>query len=79
LIGTFYDTPPACDNGLFCDGTKSCNEATDSCDPGTPVVCDDGVFCDGAESRDEGSDICVPGLPPNLSTSILMVESRNSD
>jgi hypothetical protein len=50
-----------CDDGLFCNGTDTCNEATDSCDAGTPPVCDDGAFCNGIEICNEGTDSCDVG------------------
>ena len=45
-----------CDNGLFCDGSETCDAAL-GCQAGTPVVCDDGVGCT-VDSCDEGSDAC---------------------
>ncbi|NQZ96649.1 MAG: hypothetical protein HRU01_09075 [Myxococcales bacterium] len=46
-----------CDNGMFCDGSESCDE-TLGCQAGTPVVIDDGVGCTD-DSCDEGSDVVV--------------------
>ena len=45
-----------CDNGLFCDGTETC-DAVAGCQAGTAVTCDDGVGCT-VDSCDEGSDAC---------------------
>ena len=46
----------ACDNGLFCDGTETCDAVLD-CQAGTPVDCNDGVSCT-VDSCDEGTDQC---------------------
>ncbi|MCP4664546.1 MAG: hypothetical protein GY856_54875, partial [bacterium] len=45
-----------CDNGLYCDGTETCN-ATLDCQAGTAVNCDDGVGCT-VDSCNEGTDQC---------------------
>ena len=44
-----------CDNGLYCDGTETCNAG--SCQAGTAVSCDDGVSCT-VDSCNEGTDSC---------------------
>ncbi|MEE8522829.1 MAG: zinc-dependent metalloprotease family protein, partial [Thermoanaerobaculia bacterium] len=46
-----------CDDGLFCNGAETCNEATDSCDAGTPPNCNDGVGCTD-DSCNEGTNSC---------------------
>ena len=46
-----------CDDGQFCNGTESCDEATD-CQPGSAPVVDDGVACTD-DSCDEAADIIV--------------------
>jgi hypothetical protein len=46
-----------CDNGLFCDGTESCDPLLD-CQAGTPPSADDGVACTD-DSCDEGTDTIV--------------------
>jgi hypothetical protein len=45
-----------CDNGLFCDGTETCN-ATLGCQAGTAPNCNDGVGCT-VDSCNEGTDSC---------------------
>jgi hypothetical protein len=45
-----------CDNGLFCDGTESC-DATLDCQPGTPVDCSDAVGCT-VDACNEATDSC---------------------
>ncbi len=45
-----------CDNGLFCDGSETCN-ATLGCQAGTAPNCDDGVACT-VDACNEGSDSC---------------------
>ena len=44
-----------CDNGLFCDGSETCNAGT--CQAGTAPTCDDGVSCT-VDSCNEGTDSC---------------------
>jgi len=53
-----------CDNGLFCDGSETCDPITD-CQLGTPPVCDDGDVCTGDESCNEtlGCFSIPPPLP----------------
>ena len=46
-----------CDNGLFCDGTETCNPALD-CQAGAPPLVDDGVVCTD-DSCDEVNDDVV--------------------
>ncbi|MCP3937285.1 MAG: RHS repeat protein, partial [Actinomycetia bacterium] len=46
----------ACDNGLFCDGTETCDE-TLGCQAGTAVDCDDGVSCT-VDACNEATDAC---------------------
>ncbi len=46
----------ACDNGLFCDGSETCN-ATLGCQAGSAPSCNDGVSCT-VDSCNEGSDSC---------------------
>jgi hypothetical protein len=46
-----------CDNGVFCDGTETCDPAL-GCQPGTPVDCDDGFSCT-VDSCDPLTDSCV--------------------
>ena len=45
-----------CDNGLFCDGSETCDSLLD-CQAGTTVNCDDGVSCTD-DSCNEGTDSC---------------------
>jgi len=45
-----------CDNGLFCDGTETCDAGT--CSAGTPPLVDDGVACTD-DSCDEATDAVV--------------------
>jgi len=45
-----------CDNGLWCDGTETCNAALD-CQAGTAPNCDDGVGCTD-DSCIETTDSC---------------------
>ncbi|MEE9295779.1 MAG: hypothetical protein V3W34_12570, partial [Phycisphaerae bacterium] len=46
-----------CDNGLFCDGTETCDALLD-CQAGTAPVIDDGVACTD-DSCDEVNDVVV--------------------
>ncbi|MEE8526307.1 MAG: GEVED domain-containing protein, partial [Thermoanaerobaculia bacterium] len=46
-----------CDNGLFCDGTETCDAAL-GCQMGTAVDCDDGVSCTN-DACDESTDSCT--------------------
>jgi cysteine-rich repeat protein len=43
-----------CDDGLYCDGSETC-EALSDCQPGTPPATDDGVACT-VDSCDEAND-----------------------
>ncbi len=52
-----------CDNGLFCDGTETC-DAINDCQVGTPPVPDDGIGCTD-DSCDEQNDVVV-NLPVDL-------------
>ncbi len=45
-----------CDNGLFCDGTETC-DAVLGCQAGSAPTCDDGVNCT-VDSCNEGTDSC---------------------
>ena len=56
--GTCTNTPDdsVCDNGVFCDGTETCDPAND-CQGGTPPDCDDGVSCTIDECN-PGTDAC---------------------
>ena len=45
-----------CDNGLFCDGSETCDTVND-CLAGPLVDCDDGVGCT-VDSCNEGTDSC---------------------
>ena len=64
------DNPPTgctsdaqCDNGLFCDGTETCNLGTGVCQSGTAPSCGDGVGCT-VDSCNEGTDSC-DNVPTN--------------
>jgi hypothetical protein len=46
-----------CSNGLFCDGTETCNLLS-GCILGTPPDCDDAVGCT-TDSCDEANDTCL--------------------
>jgi hypothetical protein len=46
-----------CDNGLFCDGTETCDALLD-CQAGTPPTADDGVACTD-DTCDEATDTIV--------------------
>jgi hypothetical protein len=46
----------ACDDGLFCNGTETCDAVLD-CQAGTAVDCDDGVGCT-TDACNEGTDSC---------------------
>jgi len=48
-------TDPECDDGLYCNGTETCNAGT--CEAGTPVDCADGVACT-VDSCNETTDSC---------------------
>jgi hypothetical protein len=63
-------TDGACDNGLYCDGSETCDQFGE-CQSGTAVDCpDDGLFCNGTEFCDESADTCghtgEPCTPPEV-------------
>jgi hypothetical protein len=47
-----------CDDGVFCNGTETCNTSTNECQAGTPPDCNDGVGCTD-DSCDTTADACV--------------------
>ncbi|MFC1889942.1 cohesin domain-containing protein, partial [Thermodesulfobacteriota bacterium] len=47
-----------CDDGLWCDGSETCDEQ-DGCQAGTDPCPDDALFCNGEESCDEEDDQCL--------------------
>lgn len=47
-----------CDDGLFCNGTESCDVDSGDCVPGTAPDCDDSVSCT-VDFCDEGADVCL--------------------
>lgn len=53
-------TDAECDDGLFCTGIETCNEAGECVSPGNPCPNDDGLFCNGQETIacDEELDEC---------------------
>jgi hypothetical protein len=57
----FSDLPNgvSCDNGVFCDGTDSCQSGT--CTASQTNPCNDGVSCNGTEICYEGTDSCAAG------------------
>ena len=59
ITDTCVNTPDdsLCDNGLWCDGTETCDSAAD-CQPGIAVVCDDGVACT-VNTCDDVVDACA--------------------
>ena len=71
--GLFCNGLETCVNGTCVDGAdpcgvdETCNETTNSCDPGpctSNAQCDNGVFCDGNETCVSGT--CQPGHDPML-------------
>ena len=54
---------PECDDGLFCNGSETCNLGTTQCEAGTPkpdsVICDDGVVCSLNDTCQGG--VCTAG------------------
>ena len=52
----FTTDDSACDNGLFCDGSETC-DAVLGCQAGSAPNCDDGVGCT-VDSCNEGTDSC---------------------
>ncbi len=50
-------TNAECDNGLFCDGSETCNTGTGVCESGTAPSCGDGVSCT-VDSCNEATDSC---------------------
>lgn len=50
-----------CDDGLFCNGTDSCQEGTCTAPETNP--CGDGVSCNGDEVCDEENNACSAGSP----------------
>jgi hypothetical protein len=53
-----------CDNGLFCDGTETCDPVLD-CQAGTAPTIDDGVACTD-DSCDEVNDVIVNAANDSL-------------
>ena len=51
-----------CSDGLFCNGTETCNAGV--CEAGTAPTCDDGLFCNGTETCNEATDSCDAGPVP---------------
>lgn len=54
--GACSGIPVTCDDGLFCNGTETCDTAL-GCRPGVPVDCNDGVDCT-ADLCNEDTDSC---------------------
>ena len=54
---TSCTSDPECDDGLWCNGTETCNLGTSTCQAGTPPDCSDGVSCT-ADSCNEGTNTC---------------------
>ncbi len=52
-----------CQDGIFCNGTESCDVATGQCLSGSPPSCDDGDPCTTDEC-DPGLDACTHQTPP---------------
>ena len=50
-----------CDDGLFCNGTESCDPGSGRCTPGAPPDCADANTCT-ADTCDPGLDACVHAL-----------------
>lgn len=48
-----------CDNGVFCDGTDTCQDG--ACTEPDVNPCDDGVACNGSETCDEDANSCGAG------------------
>lgn len=44
-----------CDDGDACNGEETCDEDTDTCQPGVALACDDGDACNGTETCDPSS------------------------
>ncbi len=65
-VDAIVHTPVAadCDNGLFCDGTESC-DAQLGCVAGTEVDVDDGIACT-SDSCDEDADAVVNSVDDAL-------------
>ncbi len=55
--GTPCTSDPECDDGLWCNGTETCNLGTGQCQPGTAPNCEDGVACTD-DSCNEATDSC---------------------
>ncbi len=53
-----------CDNGLYCDGAESCDQAL-GCQAASPINCDDSIGCT-VDSCDEGADTCVHAANDSL-------------
>lgn len=47
-----------CDDGLFCNGTETCDVGSGDCNPGTAPDCGDAVSCT-VDFCDEGADQCL--------------------
>lgn len=47
----------ACNDGLFCNGSETC-DAVNGCQAGTPVDCNDGIACT-TDACNEAADSCV--------------------
>lgn len=52
------------DDGVFCNGDESCNEANAQCVSSGDPCADDGLFCNGDESCDEEADSCESSGDP---------------
>ncbi len=65
----------ACDNGLFCDGTETCDAVLD-CQPGTPVDCDDADICTD-DACNEDSNACDNVFDPTNDPSCVIAECGN--
>ena len=52
------------DDGLFCNGTESCNPADGQCVHKNPPCPDDGLYCNGTEACDPATGQCVHHNPP---------------
>ncbi len=48
--GMCAGTSRSCDDGVACNGSETCNEATDTCDRGT-TTCDPDELCDASSDR----------------------------
>lgn len=72
------DTNADCDDGLFCNGSETCDTGSGVCIGGSDPCPDDGQFCNGFEFCEEANDACVPSGNPCDSLTELCDEATDT-